>query len=1005
MLITDISIRRPVLATVMNLIILLCGIVAFFKLQVRESPDVTPPSVSIESFYFGASPKFVERNITSVIESSIKTVKNIKSISSKSSSNFSMINVTLEINADIDKAVNDLRSKISDVMENLPIGFHPPKISKFNRDSQASMYITATGSKYDPMVLVDIVKQRVVPEIEKLSSVSKCEVYTNSSYAIAVKLDQLKLYQHKIDPEEIKQAIQKQSKDYPSGTIKTSSRDFLVMLDGSLNSPEEFENVIIDPIRFVKLKDVASVALEPLDTNSVMRYNGSETLVIGLMKDAKANILDLSNEINKLVPFIQKSLPDGVELHIAFDFSRSVKASIRSVYSAAFEALILVLIIVYMFLGNIRATIIPLIAIPVSIIGTFGFMLAANFSINLYSLLAMIMAIGLVVDDAIVMLENIYHHIEEGLSPLEASFKASKQVGFAIIAMTLTLAAVFLPIGFIDGFVGKLLIEFAWTLAFCVIISGFVALTLSPMLASKFIEVDKDYHQPFVIRKFNEHLDNFSNLYSIYLKLALKNLKIVLCCSIGSILILILSFYFVKKEFSPIEDSGLIILTGDGAEGATIPMLVEGAKSAENVLKSFSEVEGSFFNISPNNIFSFISLKDWDQRFRSQQEIVSSLNHLLSQIPSITFFAINPSSSGGGGFEKPVSFKVLSYNDFEGLDKVTEKFVSRMKESKIFKNPNRELKKSTPTIDIKVDRDMAAKYGVSLDKIGNTLQFLIAGATATQFNVGNEKYEVSIRLDREDRSKISDLSKIYIKSASGEMIHLSNLATIEENVSIGSYNHFNTAKSINIGSMLNKGYTVQDALNEIKIIEDEQLDKSKFSIKYSGNINNMKESNNNMIFTFLLAILFIYLVLSAQFESFTDPLIILIAVPFSITGGVLFLFLAGNSLNLYSQIGIITLIGLITKNSIMIVEFANKLKESGKTKLESILEASLLRLRPILMTTSATVIGAMPLAFASGAGAASRTSIGLVIVGGMTIGTLFTLFVIPCVYFKFKRGG
>jgi HAE1 family hydrophobic/amphiphilic exporter-1 len=999
MYISEISIKKPVLATVLNLLIILTGIVAFIKLPVRGTPDVNPSVITIETYYVGASPAFMERNITSVIESGIKNIKNIDYISSTSSSGMSEITLFFKEGVHIESALNDVRSKVSDVIANLPPDIIPPVISKMDSDNWPSIWISASGN-IDPMVLTDIVKQRVVPEFEKIESVSKCRVYSNYEFAIKIELDPIKLYQYKLSPLDIKSKIISQSKDYPAGVIRSETRNYVIKLEGTLDTAEEFQNIIIDPINFIKLRDIAKVSLSTLDSDSIIRYKGYETTTVGIIRDSKSNIIELSDSIIEILPKIQKSLPDSVKLYTAYDSGVPVKASINSVYKTAFEALILVLAIVYLFLGSISATIIPLVAIPISVIGSFALMQIFGFTINLYSLLGMILAIGLVVDDAIVMLENVYLHIENGLSPLEASFKAAKEIGFAILAMTFTLAAVFLPIGFIEGFVGQLFIEFAWTLAFCVMISGFVALTLSPMLSSKILISHSK--KPDFILKFNSYLEILSAKYIETLKLVLSNSKIIMAIAGISLTILIASFYFVNKEFMPTEDASFMMISGEGQEGSNSKSNLDSIIQVEQILKNIPEVEGYFFNGYGNNAFGFIPLKKWHERSKSQIEIVTQVNALMKDIPAMTFFAVNPGFMRGD-FEKPISLSLLSYYNFDELNKISMIFETEMKNSKVFSNVSRNIKTSMPTIEVIVDRDKAAKYGVLLDQIGTTLEYLVAGKRVTQFNIGNEKYDVFMSLPKPEMSKVEDLSKIYVRTIASNMIPLSNVSEIKETVSILEYTHYNTAKSIGIGAELASGYTINDAKTELEKIASKLIDRSKIDLVYKGDIKRMSESNSSMMYTFLLAILFIYLVLAAQFESYTDPLIIILAVPFSITGGVLFLIIFGSSINLYSNIGLITLIGLITKNSILIVEFANQLRISGKNKLDSIIESCELRLRPILMTTSATVLGALPLVIASGASAQSRSSIGLVIFGGMIIGTIFTLFIIPSIYFRFKK--
>ncbi|MDX2049973.1 MAG: efflux RND transporter permease subunit [Rickettsiaceae bacterium] len=1002
MILAEISIKKPVLAIVLNLILILLGIVCFGRLAVRDTPDISLPVITITSLYDGASPEFVEKNITSVIESKVKTAKKIDHISSTSSSGKSEITIFFKLNADVDIALNDVRSKVADCAIFLPSDMTPPQVSKMDMDSNPSIWINASGPKYDPLVLSDIITQRAIPELERIEGVSACKLYSSHKYAILVKLDPLKLLQYKLSPIEIRSAILSQSKDFPSGVISTKTKDYVILLEGELNSPEEFGDVIIDQKNLLKLKDIAKIERTSREQNNSLRFNGTEAVTLGILKTSKANLVKLSDEIMRTIPKIERSLPDGIKLKISYDSALSVKESIDEVYITILIALILVIVIVYLFLGSIEATIIPLTAIPISLIGTFAFMYFCNFTINLFSLLAIIMTIGLVVDDAIVMVENIYTHIEKGVKPLEAAFMASRQIGYVIVTMTFTLSAVFLPIGLIEGFVGKLLIEFAWTLAFCIIISGIVSLTLSPMLGSRMLKPYNLNSRSFIIKLFSDFLDKTQALYISSLEKGLKHPKVIYLSSLISIFVLILGVYFARKEFVPNEDISLIILSGTGADGITTEKTVEYIKEVEQFIASIPETNGFFASITGSDLFGIVPLKSWSKRTRSQQDIVKYMRPFLEKIPSITIYPFNPGPMKGA-FDKPVMFNLMSFEGFDRIDDLSKKFVIMMQESKIFRGVQRDFKDSIPTLSIDVNREKAAKYGISIDQVGATMQNLIAGVRLTQFNMGNEQYDVIMQLDKKDRMNVSDLTKIYVKSNNGTMINLSSIASIKETSSVASFSHYNNIKSIKIVADLNDGYSISDALKSIEAICSKIMDKSKISIEYLGDIKNMNEANSEVLFTFVLAILFIYLALCAQFESFYDPLIILLSVPFAITGGVVLILISGSSLNLYSNIGIITLIGLITKNAVMIVEFANQLKNSGANKFEAIIEASKQRLRPILMTSVATIAGCLPLALATGASAASRSSIGIVIVGGMSFGTLFTLFVIPFLYYKFKR--
>ena len=726
-----------------------------------------------------------------------------------------------------------------------------------------------------------------------------------------------------------------------------------------------------------------------------------------MIKQSTANIIELSNSVRDELPKIISSLPDGVKIDIAYDSSIPVNSSIKSVYFTIFEAIALVGIVTYIFIGSIRITLIPLITIPISLIGTFSAMYALGFTINTFTLLAMILAIGLVVDDAIIMLENIFRHNNDlGKKPIQAALDASKEVSFAIIAMTITLASVFLPIGFIDGFMGKLFIEFAWTLAFCVLFSGFVSLTLTPMMTSRMMRSGR-VKKIRILQLFDQGLMKFQSSYIRLLEIALNSkLKFYTLC-LASIGILIYGFISIDKEFVPKEDQGFLQIAFNGPEGSSAEESLKTVVKTEEIMKNVDEIEG-YLSVTgwggTENAFAFVPLKNWSQRGKSQFDIVQELNAKFSKIPGMSIFAFNPPSMGGGG-DKPISFYLQTSLQYEELDEISQNFIDQMKKHTIFQDVERNFKASTPTLDIIVDREKAYRYGVDIETIGKTIQYLIAGREVGDFRLGNDTYEVLIRYDKKDRSSPLDIKKIYVKSDKNILLPLETVAKVRETITVKKYNHFNNSKAVKITSSLAPGQNISEAAKIIKEIAKKSINNYNTQIEFSGQIKQMNETSNDTLITFLFALLFIFLVLSAQFESFTDSLLILMAVPFSITGGVLALLVCGDSINMYSNIGLITLIGLVTKNSIMLVEFTNQLRKEGNKITAAVLKSAKLRLRPILMTSIATICGALPLVFSTGAGAASRNSIGLVIVGGMLLGTIFTIFVIPVLYQTFKKEG
>ncbi|WP_341793083.1 efflux RND transporter permease subunit [Rickettsia endosymbiont of Ceutorhynchus obstrictus] len=1007
MLLSEICIKRPVFATVLSLIIVTLGAVFFTKLQIRGTPDISVPIINVTALYPGADALYMEKEITTRIEKALKTVKNLDFTTSQSSTGQTNITLSFLLSTDIEVALNDVRSKVSDITYMFPKDMKAPSVAKLDADSFPSLFLSIESNQYNDLELTKIVEDSLQTPLDKLETVGQSNIYGGYDYVMKIEPDPKKLYQYKISPLEIEAAITEQNKDYPAGTIKTGINNFIVTLAGSLTKPEEFGNIILKARDggIIKLRDVAKVYLGAPDQDVIFRYNGKSSIALGLIKESKANIIDLSNEVRSVLDQIKASLPSGINISIAYDGATPVNASVYAVFNTIFEALILVILVTYLFLASARITLIPFVTIPVSLIGTFSVMYAMGFSINIFTLLAMILAIGLVVDDAIVMLENIFRYNEMGHPSMEAAFLASKEIGFAIIAMTITLAAVFLPIGFIDGFVGKLFIEFAWTLAFCVLLSGFVALTLTPMMASRMIK-KHDKPLPKFLAKFNEILQLVQSKYLYYLNLTFDNKKKFSLIIALSFIVLIISSKFVQKVFVPQEDDGFLQLSFTGPEGSSIEHSTAIVMEAEKILENYREILGYLMVIGGNgsdSVFAYVPLKDWSERARSQEAIKNKLNEQFAQIAGMSIFVMDPRSMISNNAQSPIEFTLQTTLEYDDLDKLSDKFVDLMKANPVFSNVNRDLQSAMPTINIDIDRDKAYLYGMSMGNIGRTVQYLLAGQQIGDFRMGNDLYNVVLQYNLKDRSNVNDFSKILIPAKNNTMLPLGVIAEMTEKVSVKSYGHYNNSKAVTISSDLAPNKKISDAIKEINNISDKLLDPNTTILEYIGEIKQMSESDSNMLMTFLFALIFIYLVLSAQFESFIDPLLILLAVPFSITGGVLTLWICGNSLNMYSNIGLITLVGLVTKNSIMIVEFANQLKEKGANVREAIVKSCSLRLRPILMTTLASIVGTLPLVFASGAGAAARNSIGLVIVGGMSIGTIFTIFVIPVIYQTFKR--
>lgn len=1004
----EICIKRPVFTIVLSLIILSLGAIFFTKLQVRGTPNVNPPLITVRSEYPGADALYMERQITGRIEKALKTVKNLDSISSTSTVGESNIMLAFTLEADIEVALNDVRSKISDISQIFPDDMKMPSVAKMDSDAWPSLWISVNSSRHDELELTRISDNEIKSVLEKLPTVGDSKIFGARYYTMRIEPINTKMFQHKLSPLDLEKSIREQNKDYPAGSIKTDTRNFSLKLNATLNSVEEFENIIVKKYpdgTIIKLKDIASVSLSALENDVILRYNGKQSLAVGLIKQSTANIIELSDSVRQELPRIRKNLPAGVEIEVAYDAAIPVRASITSVYHTIFEAIGLVAAVIYLFLGSARITLIPLVTIPISLIGTFSAMYMMGFTINTFTLLAMILAIGLVVDDAIVMLENIFRHNHElGKNAMQAALDGSKEIGFAVVAMTITLASVFLPIGFIDGFLGKLFIEFAWTLAFCVLFSGFVALTLTPMMSARMIKVNSS--KPIFLQKFDYCFSKVQLAYISCLGFVLNNKKKFYSICLASIVALVFSFTYVNKTFVPDEDQGFLQVFFTGPEGSSVSSSLKTVLAAEKVLSNTPEVLGYFDIIGwggGDNAMAFVPLKEWNERTRSQTDVQQELNQKFSKIPGMSIFAVSPPSIGGGGGDKAVEFDIQSSLEYDDLDVISQKFLDLMNKNPIFVGSDRDFKASTPTLDIVVNREKAYRYDVNIETIGKTIQYLIAGRQVGDFRIGTDIYDVIIGYDVKDRNNPTDIKKIFVKNSENNILPLEAVAAVKETISVKEYGHYNNSRSIKLTADLAPGKNLTDAVKAIEEIAKDVIDTNKSKLEYLGQIKQMNESSGDTLVTFLFALLFIFLVLSAQFESFGDSLLILMAVPFSITGGVFALLIFNDTINMYSNIGLVTLIGLVTKNSIMLVEFTNQLRHQGKRISEAVLEAAALRLRPILMTSIATICGAIPLVLASGAGAASRNSIGLVIVGGMLVGTLFTIFVIPVLYQTFKK--
>jgi multidrug efflux pump len=1005
MFLPELSIRRPVLATVMSLLIILIGVISFLRLTVREYPKIDTPVVSVRTVYKGASPQVMESQVTQPLEDSISGIEGVRSIKSVSREEVSSITVEFVLERATDAAANDVRDRVSRVRGQLPDEVDEPIIAKIEADAQAILWLRLFSDSHPALALSDYADRFVVDRLKTLPGVASVIIGGERRYAMRIWLDRERLAAYGLTPQDVEDALRRQNIEVPSGRIESTLREFTVLSESDLRTPQEFNDLIIREANGypVRLQDVGRAELGPLDERNRLRVNGQAAVGMGIVKQSTANTLSVARAVKAELPRLQAALPPGMVLDVAFDTSVFIEKSIESVYEVMAEALLLVVLVIFFFLRSLRATLIPFVTIPVSLIGAFFLIWIMGFTINVLTLLGIVLAIGLVVDDAIVVLENIHRHIEEGMRPFEAAVRGSREIAFAVVAMTVTLAAVFAPLAFSTGNTGRLFMEFALTVASAVVVSGFVALTLTPMMCSKLLR-----HQSKHGRVFNALEEFFSSMSAAYrrgLGACLRHRLVVVGVFAVVTALGVVVLTTIKSELSPLEDRGFFLGFMVAPEGATMDYTDSYAKVWEDIYKDVPEVNTYFVAVAPglerpnpvNSAISFVRLKDWSERDRSTQQITAALQpRMTGTMPGVIASLVNPPSLGQNFRNPPVQF-VVQGNSYEQLDRVVSELITKARGYPGFSYIDSDLKLNKPQLKVDINREKAAAVGVQVEQIGRTLETLLGGRQVTRFKREGKQYDVLVQLEDKDRRQPTDLTSIYVRGASGQLVQLSNLVAVTETVAPKELNHFNRLRATIVSANLAPGYTLSEALGYMEQAAREVLT-AEHQTALDGQSREFRESGQQLLFVFVLALAFIYLVLSAQFESFRGPLVIMLTVPLAITGALAAMKLAGVTLNVYSQIGLVMLIGLITKNGILIVEFTNQLRDRGMAKLEALVEASCLRLRPILMTSAATVLGAVPLAISTGAGAESRSAIGWVIVGGMAIGTLFTLFVIPVAY-------
>ncbi len=1006
MILSELAIRRPVLATVANLVIVLLGLIAWDRLNLRELPNIDEPVISVMTMYPGANAEIIESQVTTPLEDVISGIEGIDYVSSISRAELSQVTVRFTSERDPDGAANDVRDRVARARALLPREVEDPIVEKTEADARPIMYMALTSDRHSDMEITDYADRIVKDRLQVVPGVAQVQIFGSGRYSMRIWLDRARLAAYSLTPADVEQALREQNVEVPSGRIESIDREFTVLSETDLTTPAQFGEIILKDADgyLVRLADVADIELGPEDVRRMSRSSGARAIGLGLVKQSTANPLEVSQGVRAELDALMQVLPEGMKVNIGFDQATFIQESIKRVFITIFEAIALVILVIFLFLRNWRATLVPVVTIPVALIGALAIMWGLGFSINTITLLAFVLAIGLVVDDAIVMLENIYRHIEEGMEPMKAAFVGSKQIGFAIIAMTFTLAAVFTPIAFTEGKTGKLFTEFALTLAGAVIVSGFVALTLSATMSSRMLRHETKHSALFNLGE--RVLEGLTRLYRQTLVMSLDYRPVVLALMvlIGGLCVVL--FRGLATELAPTEDRGVVMGFAIAPEGATLDYLNSYTLKMDEIYGATPEVKTYMMIMgwpTVSNMMSYVSLEHWDERERSAGEIAGAMMPQMLAIPGIRAFTATPPSIGSSsGGTQGVQFIVMTTESYEQLNGYVQEIMGRVNDDPSLINADTDLKLNKPEIKVDMNRDKVAAVGASVVEIGRTLETMLGGREVTRFKMNAEQYDVKLQVADVDRRDPDDLTRIYVRAANGEMIQLSNLVTVRETVAPRELNHFNKLRSARISASVAPGYSMGEALERIEAITREVMGPTA-QTDFEGVAREFRDSSSKIFVAFLLALAFIYLVLAAQFESFISPLVIMFSVPLAIGGALLALTLTGATLNIYSQIGLITLVGLITKHGILIVEFANQLRAEGKSVLDAVVEASVLRLRPILMTTGAMVLGAVPLAAASGAGAEARQDIGWVIVGGMTFGTFFTLVVVPTIYTYLAR--
>ena len=1010
MILSDLSVKRPVFATVINLLIVTFGIVAFLMLPLREYPDIDPPIVNISTNYSGASAAIVETKITQLLEDRISGIEGVKTINSNSRVGRSSITIEFNLDRDIDSATNDVRDRISRALNNLPEQADPPEVSKANDDESTIVWFVLQSDTMSTLELTDYANRYIVDRFAVVDGVARIQVGGGRTYAMKIRLNRASMAARNITVQDIESTLRDENIELPAGRIESIDRDFSIRVERSYLSEQDFASMVINHSEtnsVVRLGDVAEVFVGAQDDENMFRGNGKNMVGLGVIKQSKANTLDVVRAARNEMIAIRSSLPVGTTITNSYDSSVFIQGSIDEVYNTLIIAMMMVVLVIFLFLGNVRATLIPAITVPVALIGSMMALSWFGFSINLLTLLALVLAIGLVVDDAIVVLENIYRRIENGQTPLMAAYEGGREVAFAVVATTLVLVAVFVPLVFLSGNMGRLFTEFAIAIAAAVVFSSLTALSLTPMMCSKMLKHRERSSS------FGQKLDRaFARIEAAYGR-ALANsihqpilILLVLALSLGAVFLL---FNKLPSEYTPKEDRGNFFLIMQGAEGASYESNVKNMHKIEEKLLGYQE-QGELDRVlvrvpgfGGTGGIAIVGLPEWDKRSVDTFSFINKINRDVQSVTDVRAFAImRRGIGGGGGSNAPVSF-VLQGNTFEELAQWRDILISEAQKNPNLSNINSDYQETYPQLLVQIDRERAYDLGVPVGDIAETLETMLGQRRVTTFVDRGEEYDVIVEGDEKQYQSPTDIDNLYVRSrTTNKLIPLSNLLNIGENATSSRLNRYNRLRSITVTANLADGYALGDALDFLVDVTKNKLPEH-VQVDYKGESLLLKESGNSILFVFLLALLITYLVLAAQFESFIHPFVILLTVPLALVGALAGLDLMGMSLNIYSQIGIVMLIGLAAKNGILIVEFANQLRDKGIAFEEALISAAQQRLRPIVMTTFTTVTSAIPLVLAVGPGAESRMVIGVVIFAGVSLASMFTLFIVPGAYYWLCR--